>query len=68
MEKKSLDVPRDVYLAVKIRIAASVLAEVAQGMYEMREGVGLADRLNDAARTAQRVARALELDDPLLPE
>jgi hypothetical protein len=56
---------RKAYLSVQTRMAADLLTRVAGEMAGEKEQARL---LHKAARDARRVARALDTDEPLLPE
>lgn len=62
-----VEVPRRVCLSVQLRMAADVLIRVAeeQGLVGGEEQARV---LHKAARDVRRVARALDTNEPLLPE
>lgn len=54
--------------AAEVRIAARVLVAVAQYYEEVDRDTELSRALYASAYNARRAARALETDEPLLPE
>ena len=64
---ESGEIPRRVYLSVQVRMAADLLSRVA-GAQDFVGEKEQARVLWKAASDARRVARALDMDEPLLPE
>ncbi len=63
----AVEIPRRVYLSVQVRMAVDLLVRVA-GSQDLVGEKEQARVLYKAARDARRVARALDMDEPLLPE